>query len=183
MFSFTKWTLVLRLQFAHLKTSLQFAFLCVLGHLCGKEIGPLVVEVFAHSFIFKQHSHADWGHVKKEKGKGYFYENILYEIFIRWAASEITQNTGRRTSGGILWVKKKKRSRGEKASRGRNDGVLSDLNCGVKGCDGSVNSTTSHILCLCLRVLGEFSRHRSRLTLTAERRKCMYPYIAYSLHR
>lgn len=41
-----------------------------------------------------------------------------------------------------------KQKAGGVARRVRNDGILSELNCGVKGCDGSVNSNKSHILCL-----------------------------------
>lgn len=40
-----------------------------------------------------------------------------------------------------------KQKRGE-TKKGRNDGILSDLNCGVKSRDGSVSSNKSHILCL-----------------------------------
>lgn len=51
---------------------------------------------------------------------------------------------------------KEKQKGGEKARTGRNDGILSDLNCGVKGCAGSVNSNQSHILFLYFRRASEF---------------------------
>lgn len=42
-----------------------------------------------------------------------------------------------------------------KQQGGSDDGILFELNCGVKGRDGSVNSNKSYILCLHLRLVRE----------------------------
>ena len=43
----------------------------------------------------------------------------------------------------------------ERARGGWDDGILSELKCDVRGCDGSVNSNKSHILCLSCRLVRE----------------------------
>lgn len=53
--------------------------------------------------------------------------------------------------------------RGETAGGGGNDGILSELNCGVNSCDGSVNSNKSHMVLFGLWTKRGACGHRSRL--------------------
>ena len=124
----------------------------VWASLCGKEIGIFGFRLgsCSSSFIFRQHSHADWGQKFRERNReGIFVWEVKYEILFRgW---KIREQVGNNVSDHRYKDTRRNGVNGErreKARRGRNDGILSELNWGVKGRDGSVNSNKSHLLCL-----------------------------------
>lgn len=88
----------------------------------------------------------------------------------------------------VKWGKKKESSEeGESEGRVENDGILSELKCDVRGCDGSVNSNKSHILCLVfgpVRVLWTLVKASANCTgtkLSIRASVDIHPYILYFL--
>lgn len=71
--------------------------------------------------------------------------------------------------------------RRRKQQGGSDDGILFELNCGVKGRDGSVNSNKSHILCLHLRLVRSYGR-RSRLEQLLRDPTCFWRGVSIYVH-
>lgn len=90
------------------------------------------------------------------------YEILFRRLIIK---AELESNMGEHRHGNMREMVGESKLMGQKGGRGRNNGILSELNCDVKECDGSVNSNKSPVFVLLYFGLLN-SRYRSKLELT-----------------